>query len=111
MPECCICTHGAISRASAGARQPSSKLLACLCCCLPCGHDCRYATANYAIGWAVAPSLQGPYTKPGGPWLSSINTNANGDVRSLSKPQAVLAMTTCSVHVVTPMLLPQLRVF
>ena len=42
---------------------------------------CRYATANYAIGWAVASSLQGPYTKPGGPWLSSINTNANGDVR------------------------------
>ncbi len=42
---------------------------------------CRYATANYAIGWAVASSLQGPYTKPGGPWLSSINTLANGNVR------------------------------
>ena len=46
----------------------------------------RYFDASYAIGYATASTLQGPYTKPvaGNPWLSSINTPANGDVRCVA---------------------------
>jgi len=45
---------------------------------------CRFATANYTIGCATASSLQGPYTKPGPPWLTSVNTTVNGNVRCVA---------------------------
>ena len=44
-------------------------------------------TGKYAIGYAVAPALEGPYTKPlAGPWLDTTN-GINGLVRSAAHQQ------------------------
>ena len=43
----------------------------------------------YAIGYAVAPALEGPYTKPlSGPWLATSYTD-NGQVQLAGRDRAL----------------------
>ena len=47
--------------------------------------DAAISIGKYAMGYAVAPALEGPYTKPlAKAWLGTSN-NANGLVRATSR--------------------------